>query len=930
MRMLRSLSLLAASLLLATPAFADSRVLTEWTFDTPGDLQGWGTPNHLRNVTVEAGTLQGDIADWDPFIISPQFEISAAPRQIVEIRLKTDSGGIGQLFWTNTTNTPLRGFSPEKQTTFAVVGDGQWHDYRVVPYWHAEGTIILLRLDFPGARGGGKHFAVDHIRIIDPGTPQPVAAGNWDFSRGALGWQATGVGSVRPGAQGLQFAGTDWDFVISGPPVTIHADATANVHLNLIARNTDTAAIVWASRSRSGLARQAFRVRGDGRPHVYNVDLSSNAAWTGETIALGISWPKDASGALRRLTVTNQPLGPAEIELVRLAVDTALPRAGRDLALVLTVQNHGGATASGLRVSDLTLPAGLELQAERTQPTLPDVGGGDRLDFPIHLRAAQPVGGTISLRLTGSGAPPEPVAMRVDVGPSLQLPRTGSVPAPQPVASDYEIGAFYFPGWNSAVRWDPIRTVVPERKPLLGWYDESNPDVVDWQIKWAVEHGIRFFAVDWYWSAGGRSLEHWLAAYQRAHYRPLLKWCLLWANHNAPNTHSEADQRAVTRFWIDHYFRTPEYYRIEDRPVVFVWLPANLRRDMSGSDGAKKLLDISQEMARAAGFKGIHFIAMSANDEAHLAQCKAEGYAMTSLYNFMDSGGKAADRTRFGFDLVAESSAPFMEAMQRTALLPFLPNLSTGWDSRPWQGERATVIGGRTVARFRGICEDAKRFADAHGIKRLTLGPLNEWGEGSYAEPSQDFGFGMYDAVRDVFARPPSDGWPPNYVPADVGLGPYDFTDVTPVTRRAWDFRDGPQGWGPFMGVRDFAAADGALTFVTANTDPAISVGVQGIAAGAVHRLTVRMKLEGPGPPDRAQLYWSAGNTFSETPDLRFPLNFHEARSLRFPVVPDGQYHDYAIDLDAQPRWKGRIRGVRFDPSIRADVKVSIERIAFE
>ena len=34
---------------------------------------------------------------------------------------------------------------------------------------------------------------------------------------------------------------------------------------------------------------------------------------------------------------------------------------------------------------------------------------------------------------------------------------------------------------------------------------------MDWQIKWAVEHGISFFAFDWYWDRGRRQLEHALA-----------------------------------------------------------------------------------------------------------------------------------------------------------------------------------------------------------------------------------------------------------------------------------------------------------------------------------------------------------------------------------------------------------------------------------
>ena len=104
-----------------------------------------------------------------------------------------------------------------------------------------------------------------------------------------------------------------------------------------------------------------------------------------------------------------------------------------------------------------------------------------------------------------------------------------------------------------------------------------------------------------------------------------------------------------------------------------------------------------------------------------------------------------------------------------------LPNLATGWDDRPWHGDRGTVVYGRTVPLFRKICEDAKRFADENGIKRLGLAPLNEWGEGSYLEPCKEFGFEMYDALRDVFCDKPAQGWPPNITPEDIGLGPYDY-----------------------------------------------------------------------------------------------------------------------------------------------------------
>jgi len=57
----------------------------------------------------------------------------------------------------------------------------------------------------------------------------------------------------------------------------------------------------------------------------------------------------------------------------------------------------------------------------------------------------------------------------------------------------------------------------------------------------------------------------------------------------------------------------------------------------------------------------------------------------------------------------------------------------------------------------------------------VILGPVNEWGEGSYIEPCTEFGFEMMEAVRSAFATEPSNNWPVNIAPSDVGLGPYDF-----------------------------------------------------------------------------------------------------------------------------------------------------------
>jgi hypothetical protein len=917
---MRTLMAVLVGLALATCACAAPQIVKEWNFNTPGDAEGWVRANHMADLKVADGALQGTITDWDPFLSGPQFEIAASPWQAVEVRLKTDDAGGGEIFWTNTTDTPYGGFSPGKETPFTVIGDNEWHEYRIQPFWQGEGKIILLRLDLPSARGGAKTFALDWIRIVDLGAAPPVADTRWSFSSGLQGWSLSGPGTVRAGAGGLQFAATGPDCRLLSPPLRVPVEDKWIAHLRLIVTGAQGAGVLWASDKASGLHRQNVPLRADGQPHVYNLDLSGASGWTSNCLLLGLALPQGATGTLQTVALTADPEGPADVEITGFFAADALNRAGRDCPLMLTVTNHGGTPAAGLKIAKLDLPPGVRLMGTGTALNLPEVPPIEAVRQRLIVRSDRPVLAEVRATLTGPGAPTAPAVAELKLLPDLRLPKASYVPEPRPVQCDYEIGAYYFPGWGAANRWQCIRDIAPIRKPVLGWYDEGNPECADWQIKWAVENGIKYFSVDWYWSAGGRHLEHWLHnAYMKSKYRKYLKWCMMWANHNAPNTHSEADQRAVTQYWIDNYFAMPEYYRINDMPVVCIWAPGNMRRDMGGSAGAKKLLDISQQMAKAAGYKGIYFTAMCGPDAGAVKLLQDEGYSETQTYHYMGHGGKAADPMRFPFDLVAQTSREHWQQFVDIGTLPFMPNLSTGWDSRPWHGDRGVVITGRTVPLFRQICEEAKRFADEHGIKRLMLGPLNEWGEGSYIEPCAEFGFEMYETVREVFCHKPAGGWPQNFGPQDVGLGPYDFTDMDVPPRTSWDFGDGAQGWGPMMGLGEFKAENGVLSFVTSSRDPAVSVTLQGVRAGRFSKFVCRIRYEGqPAGKDSAQLFWSVGSGTSE------------ALSVKTDVVADGQWHDVVLDLGANGRWRGKVVQLRFDPCSTQGVKVAIEEMKLE
>jgi hypothetical protein len=391
----------------------------------------------------------------------------------------------------------------------------------------------------------------------------------------------------------------------------------------------------------------------------------------------------------------------------------------------------------------------------------------------------------------------------------------------------------------------------------------------------------------------------------------------MWANHNSAGSHSEADQRAVAKFWIENYFNTPEYYRIEDKPVVMIWSPQNMNRDV-GKDGCKRLLELSRQMAVEAGFKGIYFIAMKWPEGSWAPEVvqglKDMGFDMTSIYHYMESGEKVPNPRRFSFDFVAESNAGHWKGLHETGILPFLPNLSTGWDDRPWHGDKGREIYGRTVKHFQRICRDAKKFADQTGVKRLTLAPLNEWGEGSYAEPCAQFGFGMYEAVRDTFCQKPATGWPQNFGPRDVGLGPYDLPMPVPDVLTDWTFTSSLSGWVPAMGITGVQATNG-LCFKTSTRDPALERGIPVVSAKKFSQIRVRMKVGPAAQGSACQLFWSSGGTPTES------------TSLSLPVKADGQPHDYVFEVGASRAWRGRVSRLRFDPCGAPGVEVCVERI---
>ncbi|MBM4033795.1 MAG: hypothetical protein FJ291_18710 [Planctomycetes bacterium] len=122
------------------------------------------------------------------------------------------------------------------------------------------------------------------------------------------------------------------------------------------------------------------------------------------------------------------------------------------------------------------------------------------------------------------------------------------------------------------------------------------------------------------------------------------------------------------------------------------------------------------------------------------------------------------------------------------------------------------------------------------------------------------------------------------------------------VDRIDFPFARSAEGWMAAHDIADLAARAGALCGKATANDPYLVRSLIRVKGDACPVLLIRMRSTA-GPA--AQLFWTTEASSA----------FDEEKSLHFQVQPDGQWHDYRLDVSKHPQWAGQtITAVRLDP----------------
>lgn len=360
--------------------------------------------------------------------------------------------------------------------------------------------------------------------------------------------------------------------------------------------------------------------------------------------------------------------------------------------------------------------------------------------------------------------------------PPVQLEKRLYIPEPQPVPTPILIGAHHCPLWEAdkPQMWDNALK-HPERTPALGFYSQENPEVSDWETKWAVEHGIAFFIYCWYRTSQGESVKTQFSsaihdALFKSRFVDQMKFTIMWENQNRGKAGVADEKDLMTNlvpFWMDNYFTHPSYLKVDNKPLLYIYRPEFLVHDLGSVENVARAFERMRQACRDKGFDGLYILGEYRKlDPNHLKLMKQMGLDYTFAYCWPVKNNPTPEQA-------IRAQMENITKTQELGVIPQVVTVSQAWSG--WHDEGS--IWKIPPPDFKTLLDKARNFiatlpAGELGSKMLLLDNWNEWGEGHYLAPYREYGFGYLDAVRSVFAG--DRGPHVDLIPEDIGLGPYD------------------------------------------------------------------------------------------------------------------------------------------------------------
>lgn len=336
-----------------------------------------------------------------------------------------------------------------------------------------------------------------------------------------------------------------------------------------------------------------------------------------------------------------------------------------------------------------------------------------------------------------------------------------------------------FSEWHNVAKARPLfRGHLQPRLPgELGFYDLRLSETREAQAQLASNYGVSGFCYWHYWFAGKQLLERPISDVLRSG-KPQFPFCIAWANETWTGVwHGNPKRVLVEQTYpendaMGHYaylrtlFHDERYIKHDGRPMLYVYRPKAIPisyierlREYAVKDGFPDLYVVGTWSPNPSG-------AFSRTEDIGLDAAVITNLTGRDSFSRSQWLGAVAEKIRY---VVGGAYGPKRLAYRSVvpAMVPVLERFGfeayncvvSNWDNTPRSGRRGLVLTEWSPEVFgdalrRAYANTRSRYADSEKPRYVFLKSWNEWAEGNYVEPDQQYGRSLLEQIREAVRQP--------------------------------------------------------------------------------------------------------------------------------------------------------------------------------
>ena len=350
-----------------------------------------------------------------------------------------------------------------------------------------------------------------------------------------------------------------------------------------------------------------------------------------------------------------------------------------------------------------------------------------------------------------------------------------------------------FTEWVNVKKAKPLYDghVQPKIPLNNNYYNLLDDDVKIWQAKLAKKYGIYGFCYYHYWFNGKLLLEKPMEQMLQ-NKKVDIPFCICWANEEWSRAWVGQSSKVLIpqvygdkKNWKEHFdyllpfLKDERYIKVDGKPLLVIYRPSVI-------ECIKEMMDYWRELAKENGLEGIYFAFQTGDsdwnqkEEAELFDYDIEfqpAYARHEMFSNKKSFINVLKKFRrelaikiekkFGIDILRIGEDKFRK-ITKTQIISYdkawetiikskpyrsnsIPGAFVRWDNTPRHGERGFIYQGETPEKFKKYLSAQIKHAKKDYKKDIMfMYAWNEWAEGGYLEPDEQYKYGYLEAVKEA------------------------------------------------------------------------------------------------------------------------------------------------------------------------------------